>query len=73
MNEATNFCNGVCYPEQELYYPVIKELPYMPTGRYLEDRGISLDAYHSGTGDIQLDTHSLFGTMETIATNEWFK
>ena len=44
----------------------------MPTGKYLENKAISLDAYHPGSGAIQLDTHSLYGTMETIATNEWF-
>jgi hypothetical protein len=32
-----NFCNGICYPEQEVISPVIKALPYIPTGRYLEN------------------------------------
>lgn len=73
MNEVANFCDGVCYPEQRASAPVINELPYMPTGRSLERKALPLDAYHSESDDIELDTHSLFGTLETIATSEWFK
>ena len=72
MNEASNFCNGVCYKEQRIANPVKNLLPYIPTGRDLETKSISLDAYHTGSQSIELDTHSLFGTMEVAATSDWF-
>jgi alpha-glucosidase len=51
--------------------PVKYKLPYVPTGRDLEEKSISLDAIHEG-GVTELDAHSLFGTMESKATHEWF-
>jgi alpha-glucosidase (family GH31 glycosyl hydrolase) len=36
MNEASNFCNGVCYQNQKVAKPVKNKLPYVPTGRDLE-------------------------------------
>ena len=72
MNEASDFCGGVCYPEQEVKNPVKYSLPYTPTGRSLERQSIPLDGTHYD-GYIELDTHSLFGTMEVQATHEWFK
>ena len=47
-------------------------LPYFPTGRDLEVNSISLDAYHIGNDAIELDMHSLFGTLEVATTSEWF-
>lgn len=47
------------------------QLPYTPTGRDLEISAISLDAVHYG-GFKELDTHSLFGTMQVKATHDWF-
>jgi len=71
-NEASNFlCNGVCYQRQASETPVSQKLAYIPTGRDLEEKSISLDAVHA-TGDIDLDVHSLFGTMQTAATKQWF-
>ena len=64
MNEASDFCGGVCYPEQTPLKQVKYDLPYTPTGRSLEIQSIPLDATHYD-GFIELDTHSLFGTMET--------
>jgi len=72
MNEASNFCNGVCYENQMSTNPVKNKLPYTPTGRDLEQKSISLDAMHAN-GFTELDTHSLYGTMEVQATHEWFK
>lgn len=72
MNEVTNFCNGACYDEQASGSPVIHELPYIPTGRNIEDGSLSLDSVHEG-GIKELDAHSLFGTMEVKATHDWFK
>lgn len=46
-------------------------LEYIPTGRDLNIKSISIDAYHSN-GYSQLDTHSLYGTMMDRATHTWF-
>jgi len=63
MNEASNFCTGVCYESQRSETPVKYNLPYVPTGRDLEEKSITLDAVHAD-GTLELDAHSLFGTME---------
>lgn len=72
MNEASNFCNGECYQEQKALKPSKYNLRYVPTGRDLETKSIGLDGYHSN-GFLELDMHSLFGTMEVKATHEWFQ
>ena len=72
MNEASNFCNGVCYQNEQSATPVLNQLPYLPTGRSLETKSIPLDAKHHN-GDSELDVHSMFGAYETKATHEWFK
>ena len=71
MNEVSNFCDGTCYADEEAKLPVKHTLPYTPTGRDLESRGLSLDAKHAN-GDIELDVHSLYGTLQAKATREWF-
>ena len=72
MNEISNFCNGPCYWDQRAEKPIKNLLPYVPTGRDLESKSISLDAYHKGNDAIELDMHSLFGTLQVVATSEWF-
>jgi alpha-glucosidase len=72
MNEASDFCGGTCYPEQHVKFAVKYQLPYTPTGRNLESQSIPLDAMHAN-GYSELDTHSLYGTMQVKATHEWFK
>lgn len=72
MNEASNFCNGVCYPSEQAKNPVLNRLPYLPTGRSLETKSITLDAKHYN-GDTELDVHSMFGAYMVRATHEWFK
>ncbi len=72
MNEASNFCNGVCKSNQKVERPVKDHLPYQPTGRELDTKSMSLDSYHKGNDAIELDMHSLFGTLEVTATSEWF-
>lgn len=72
MNEASNFCDGVCYPSQMAKHPNKYKLSYVPTGRDLETKSLSLDGVHANNYT-ELDTHSLFGTMEVKATHEWFK
>jgi alpha-glucosidase (family GH31 glycosyl hydrolase) len=72
MNEASNFCDGVCYKNQEAMSPVKNMLPYIPTGRNLETKSIALDARHAN-GYTELDVHSMFGTTEVKSTHEWFQ
>ena len=43
----------------------------MPTARDLEVISMPLDAVHSG-GILELDAHSLFGTMQVSASHDWF-
>jgi len=63
MNEASNFCNGVCNKDQDqLGYSVANKLPYTPTGKRLDQKAIDLDALHQD-GSTELDTHSLFGSL----------
>jgi alpha-glucosidase (family GH31 glycosyl hydrolase) len=72
MNEVSNMlCTGTCYDDQKAASPSQWKLPYIPTGRNLEDKGLSLDAMHH-SGHTELDTHSLFGTEETQATHDYF-
>ena len=58
----------------EFFYkgtPARSQMLYTPTSRNLEDGAIALDAYHSN-GYREIDTHSLFGTMEVMRTWDWF-
>lgn len=71
MNEASNFCNGACYKDQMAESPSKYKLPFVPTGRDLETKAISLDAKHAG-GLTELDVHSMFSYGEVKATHEWF-
>jgi len=79
MNEASNFCAGVCYASQESSMPVRNRLPYVPSQRNLESKSLALDSVHAdneelGTKNVtELEAHSLFGTMEVQATHNWFK
>lgn len=50
-------------------------LPYVPAGRDLETKSISLDATHTdadGNTLYELDVHSTYGFYEVKATSEWF-
>ncbi len=63
MNEAANFCNGVCSKDQDKAgYSIANKLPYTPTGNRLELEAIALDAQHAD-GSSELDSHSLFGSL----------
>ena len=61
MNEASNFCTGVCYDKQKPSSPIKQKLKYIPTGRDLEYKSMPLDAKHAN-GYYQIDTHSMYGT-----------
>lgn len=71
MNEASNFCDGVCYEGQQAASPITSKLPYIPTGRNLEQKSMPLDALHHGNVT-EFEVHSLFGTTEVKATHDWF-
>ena len=43
MNEAADFCGGVCHPSQVIADPVKNRLKYVPTGRDLESGSLPLD------------------------------
>jgi len=77
MNEASNFCTGTCYRDQMATHPKKHMIPLTPTGRNLEHKSMPLDAYHkTDFEDLdvhEIDAHSLFGTMQTKASHEWFK
>lgn len=79
MNEASNFCNGVCYESQLSSSPVKNLLPYVPSMRNLETKSLPLDSVHADNDELmtmsvtELDAHSLFGTMEAQATHKWFQ
>jgi hypothetical protein len=47
MNEASNFCNGVCYQSQKPATQVKTKLKYTPTGRDLETKTMALDTTHA--------------------------
>lgn len=71
MNEVSNFCTGACYSKQKISNNSLGNLPYQPTGRDLNTKSLDIDAVHAG-GLKELDTHSLYGTMEVKSTHEWF-
>lgn len=71
MNEASNFCNGVCNKDQLAASPVSYMLPYTPSGESLETKAISLDVLHNN-GYTQLDAHSLFGATQVRSSNLWY-
>lgn len=71
MNEIESFCNGACNDDQTLSKPVMDTLYYIPGGRSLEEKTLSLDGMHAN-GFSELHTHNLFATMQTRATKNYF-
>lgn len=71
MNEVENKCDGYCYVDQVPATRIQQKLKYIPTLGDLEKSSIPLDAIHYD-GNRELDTHSLFGTMQTMATGKYF-
>lgn len=43
MNEASNFCDGICYPDQKVADPIKYKTFYTPGMRNLEQKQMSLD------------------------------
>jgi len=72
MNEVSNFCNGQCggvYPE---IGPTMST-PYTPGLRPLDVKNIAMTAAHyGGPLNIEYNLHGTYGTMESIATYEYF-
>ena len=71
MNEASDFCSGACFFDQQIKNSVQSKLKYVPTNRRLETKSMSVDALHYGN-ILELDTHSLFGAMEVMNTHTFF-
>ena len=74
MNEASNFCKGGCFKDEEkLGGSIANKLPYTPTGRRLENnQALPLDITLSD-GRSQLDAHSLFGTLQSRASAHYYQ
>jgi alpha-glucosidase (family GH31 glycosyl hydrolase) len=73
MNEAANFCSGVCVDKDIVPKDksVLRKLTYTPGRNTMEDKSLSLDAKHSD-GQIELNYHSLFGFMQGVASHKYF-
>jgi alpha-glucosidase (family GH31 glycosyl hydrolase) len=71
MNEASNFCDGVCYQSQQPETSVVSKLKYVPGDRLFPQHAVSLDAVH-GDGQLELDTHNLLGFSEVRTTAAWY-
>jgi alpha-glucosidase (family GH31 glycosyl hydrolase) len=71
MNEAASKCDGYCYEDQRPAHEIQRNLKYIPSGRDLQENAIALDAVHHD-GSVELDAHSLFGTMEQASTAKFF-
>jgi alpha-glucosidase (family GH31 glycosyl hydrolase) len=76
MNEVENFCDGWCYIDQQPDYRndlewTESQLPYTPGQRSLNSRSLMTTAKHEN-GVREIDTHSLYGSMEVKATKEWY-
>lgn len=71
MNEFSNFCDGEC--NQQVNKGInSNDLPYVPTGGPLETKTLSLGAIHYG-GRTEMDSHSLNGFLEGVATRQAMK
>lgn len=73
MNEPSNFCNGLCYENQKASpaTPANSRTMYTPGGRPLRDKTIPIDL-PMNDGNLMLDWHQSFGSMEEMATRTWF-
>eukprot|EP00128_Syssomonas_multiformis_P009239 Colp12_sorted_trinity150504_noHs@21457 len=76
MNEASNFCNGDCFPRASNPTSVTGFNPENPPYKIhnqgnqntaLNTKALPTDALHYG-GVLEYDVHNLFGTMEARAT-----
>ena len=47
MNEASNFCDGICYDSQRPDHPVFAKLRYVPGDRYYPQHAVAIDAMHA--------------------------
>jgi len=72
LNEPSSVCTGVCYWDQKAQHPVQQKLTYIPSGRNLEEGTISLDVIDS-KGNLQLDTHNLYGVQQAAVTDQFFR
>lgn len=70
-NEATNFCNGYCKPEERPVDSYRNKPFYVPGWRDLEDKAIGVDGWHDSINRREYDVHNLFPLMQTKATAEY--
>jgi len=71
MNEASNFCDGICFSDQAVDNPIQDRLFYTPGSRDLNVKSISIDALHD-TGNTEYEVHSTYGFYMSKATHKWF-
>lgn len=71
MNEASNFCDGFCYKDQEVKDTIQNKLFYTPGARDLNIKSISIDALHAD-GSTEFEAHSLYGFYMSKATSNYF-
>jgi alpha-glucosidase (family GH31 glycosyl hydrolase) len=71
MNEASNFCDGVCYQSQQPAISVVSKLRYVPGDATFPSHAVSLDAMHAN-GQLEVDAHNLFGFSEVRTTSDWY-
>jgi len=72
-NEATNFCNGYCKPEERPANSYRNKPFYVPGWRDLEDKALGVDGWHDSIQRREYDVHNLFPIMQTKATADFLK
>lgn len=70
-NEATNFCDGYCIPEERPADSYRNKPFYVPGWRDLEDKALGVDGWHDSISRREYDVHNLFPLMQTKATAEY--
>lgn len=70
-NEATNFCNGYCKPEERPADSYRNKPFYVPGWRDLEDKALGVDGWHDSINRREYDVHNLFPLMQTKATADF--
>jgi alpha-glucosidase (family GH31 glycosyl hydrolase) len=71
MNEAANFCNGHCKEADQVKDSLQNNLFWIPGGRDLNTKSISIDALHHD-GTYEFEAHSLYGFYMTKASSQYF-
>jgi len=67
MNEATNFCDGYCKPEERPKKSLRNQPFYIPGQRDLETASLGVDGRHQGNLT-EYEVHNTFSLMQVRAT-----